>query len=57
MTVETPAAHRPVLRDRNFILLALVLPALVVLGILWFSGWLKPDPRVALVTAGSNPYW
>jgi ribose transport system substrate-binding protein len=57
MTVETPAVRRPVLKDRNFILLALVLPALVVLAILWFSGLLKPDPRVALITAGSNAYW
>ena len=57
MTVETPVVHRPVRKDLNFILLALVLPALVVLGILWYSGLLKPDARVALITAGSNPYW
>jgi ribose transport system substrate-binding protein len=57
MTVDASAVRRPVLKDRNFLLLALLLPALVVLGILWFSGLMRPAPRVAVVTAGSNPYW
>jgi ribose transport system substrate-binding protein len=54
---QPPAEHRPALKDRNFLLIALLLPLLVVAGVLWFTGVLKPAPEIAIVTAGSNPYW
>lgn len=56
-TEPRPAEHRPPLKDRNFLLVALLLPILVAVGVLWFTGVLKPAPRIAIVTAGSNPYW
>ncbi len=57
MTTEAPVTSRPRRSGRKSILITLALCALGVLVVLWFAGGLKPDPRVAIVTSGNNPYW
>src|SRR5688572_17864410 len=62
-TVRTPTAEtdssetldRP--RRPKRLLLIVLVALLAIVATLWFTGQLRPAPKLAIVTAGSGPYW
>src|SRR5690348_13266041 len=56
MTADVAAAARPKTSVRRILIYLLIAFILITL-LLWQTGALRPQPKVALVTASSGPYW
>jgi ribose transport system substrate-binding protein len=58
MTTEAAPPARPARRTSvRRILIYLLVAFILILLLLWQTGALRPQPKVALVTASSGPYW